>query len=1220
MPDRQLPDPTAPLPDAPLVVAAFLARCLADQEGGGLRPLAAYQALFPGHEALIAAEHARLLAGEPSLDQVVGERLCGYRILRELGRGAQGVVYLAEDERLGRRVALKVLPGAFGLAAARQRLLREAQAASRLDDPGICTVYEAGETSGIAYIAMRYVEGESLAARIERERAAGCDRRDPGRLRELLGTFARIGRALHTAHEKGLVHRDIKPSNLMLDAHGAPVVLDFGLAHFEDHPDGSLTGDAQLGTPAYMSPEQLAAQQGRVDHRTDVFSLAVTLYEAIALQHPFAAPTRERLFQRILSNEPQPLRSLVRGLPRDLDVVLACALDKDRSRRYATAAAFAEDLQRLLDHRPITARKARPWTLAARWAQRHPAAAVLVGTVLVGIGAFTTMAMVHNRTLAIALDTATRAHHEALHAQQRADGLRLASAAMEVLPKDAELAIQLARQAIYRHDHVQTRGALLAGLAAYRPRPAVEGVHGADWIRLDSAGTRLAIARGDEVLLVDAATRQRLGTIVCPEARLATPWWAADGSRLLLALDNEILRPVGDGFDTSRCAVRLYDGRNGALVAELPGHHGRLSEVDFDTKAGCVVTATRGRDPEGSFGKPVAGPGEVRTWSTTDGRLLWERLDVADGALQARFAGVQRANQSPDVDVLTGDGHYVRLRGQDGTTGSQRKVFDPARRPPPRGHLTGSGRILVVDGDEIVQWNGRTDEEPQRTAATVGHHLLVGNGIVRWTSQPPHSIEFGLGEHERTLAAPPLPIVHLAHGMREVAHGTLLFDFATTTIAIGAVQAVFRDGSLRNWRCDTGEFVDLPPSGGPVVAATSSAEGDVVATLGDDGTVRVFRTDGPSVLPAVRGVDATGWDALRPQGDAALVFVRNAPRLVDLTTGVTRWEIDHKERLYQLAAFRPDGDVVAVGADDGTVLLLRTADGSVVAEVPASEHAAKSLGFDPSGRWLAIARDDVTVVDAATGAVTATLTTTVPTSLLCFAGDGTRLVTGSPFGHRLFTFPGLQPADGRPQNSPQFGEGVPVASVGEVVLIGRELQVPGHRIGGPAAPNLVAASDGSSRALPPALAASRCRAGALAPDGRTLVLPRDDGMLLHVDLTSGAIRELPGHERAANCIRYAADGSCFASGHAAREFATEHDEPAVLVHAADGTELLRLEFPVGVRWFDLDAAGRWLAIKTGDGELRRYPVRPLEVLAHVPLRDLTGAERARFALPAADRR
>ena len=206
-------------PDAPLVVAAFLARYFTDQTAGMLRSRDDYEALFPGYAEVVAAEWERLQKGEDRAGEVEGERLAGYRILQEIGRGGQGIVYLAEDERLARQVALKVLPGAFSATVARQRLLREAQAASRLDDPGICTVFDAGEEDGVAFIAMRYVDGPSMQERIDAEReqrdAGSMQLADALRIKELLSTFEALLRSLHRAHEKGLVHMDVASRNVL---------------------------------------------------------------------------------------------------------------------------------------------------------------------------------------------------------------------------------------------------------------------------------------------------------------------------------------------------------------------------------------------------------------------------------------------------------------------------------------------------------------------------------------------------------------------------------------------------------------------------------------------------------------------------------------------------------------------------------------------------------------------------------------------------------------------------------------------------------------------------------------------------------------------------------------------------------------------------------------------------------------------------------------------
>ena len=321
-----------------------------------------------------------------------------YVLERELGRGGQGIVYLARDRALGRHVALKVLTEAAAQSDfVRQRFKREAEAASRLDHPGICSVYAIGEEKGIPFIAMRYVEGESLGERIDRQRAArGADPgAAPASGSSSLGEARRVvfenvqivekaGRALHVAHEAGLVHRDVKPGNIAVTESGEPVLLDFGLAHdlSDDAPRLTASGYA-LGTPAYMAPEQLDGRP--VDRRTDTYALGVTLFECLTGELPFAAATRDQLCTKILhARAPNP-RTLNPAVSRDLAAITEVALDKDPDRRYATAAAFADDLERVRTNQPIQARPPSTFVRLHRWAKRRPALAVLCAVLLVGV-------------------------------------------------------------------------------------------------------------------------------------------------------------------------------------------------------------------------------------------------------------------------------------------------------------------------------------------------------------------------------------------------------------------------------------------------------------------------------------------------------------------------------------------------------------------------------------------------------------------------------------------------------------------------------------------------------------------------------------------------------------------------------------------------------------------------------------------------------------------
>ncbi len=318
-----------------------------------------------------------------------------YRVIRELGSGGMGTVYLAEDSSLRRQVALKVLPR--GVAAdpeMRLRFQREAEVASRLDHPNLCGVLATGEWDGQLWIAMRFVPGRTLrdemaAAHESSDTAGASARSEAGResWRRPVERIETLARAVHAAHEAGVVHCDLKPTNVMVTPDGTPVVLDFGLAHdLRDAVGASLTRTGQvLGTPQYMAPEQIRGGGLRSDRRIDVWALGVMLYEGIAGRHPFTAPTRDALYQQILTEDPAPVNRIVRRLPRDLAVVVATALEKSPARRYATAGALADDLRAVLEIRPIVARAPSVFSQIAKFVRRRPAVAALAVVLAIGL-------------------------------------------------------------------------------------------------------------------------------------------------------------------------------------------------------------------------------------------------------------------------------------------------------------------------------------------------------------------------------------------------------------------------------------------------------------------------------------------------------------------------------------------------------------------------------------------------------------------------------------------------------------------------------------------------------------------------------------------------------------------------------------------------------------------------------------------------------------------
>ena len=267
---------------------------------------------------------------------MVGSTISHYKILSELGRGGMGVVYKAEDTKLERTVALKFLaPHLLEDEEGRARFIREAKAAAALDHPNICTVHEIDEVEGETFIAMAFIEGQSVKDKLKER---------PLKLEEALDITVQTAQGLQAAHEKGVVHRDIKGANLMVTPQGQVKVMDFGLAQLAEGSKLTKT-QTMLGTPAYMSPEQ--ARREPTDRRTDVWSLGVVLYEMVTGRVPFEGERQEAVVYAIGNEEPEPITALRVGVPTELDFIVSKAMAKDAADRYQHVEEMVVDLRGL---------------------------------------------------------------------------------------------------------------------------------------------------------------------------------------------------------------------------------------------------------------------------------------------------------------------------------------------------------------------------------------------------------------------------------------------------------------------------------------------------------------------------------------------------------------------------------------------------------------------------------------------------------------------------------------------------------------------------------------------------------------------------------------------------------------------------------------------------------------------------------------------------------
>ncbi|MBL8897265.1 MAG: protein kinase [Planctomycetes bacterium] len=564
---------------------------------------------------------------------VPGGRLGPYRLERELGRGAQGWVWLAEDTRLGRLVALKTFHGgSLADPAALRRFEREARIVSRLDHPGICGLYEAGTLEGIPFIAVRYVEGRSLASTL----VGGPGDRAWQRL--WAQRIAQMARALHAAHEAGVVHRDVKPSNVVLDAEERPVLLDFGLAQAQLEPGLTLEGNL-FGTPPYMAPEQCRGELD-LDRRVDVYALGVILHQALAGVAPFNSATPRSMIEATLRSEVPDLRLVRPRIPHDLVVIANTAMARNLNDRYASAAALAEDLENWRNGAPIAARPLGPLVRLGRWTQRRPALALalLAFSTSTSVGILVSLRALQRAQLAVEGQARSlEAEREARRASERS--LRERDVALR-----SQNSLRLAAESVSQRDVDPTKSlqlALLAQESAPDPVPEVasalqEALNG--WREL--AVRELSSSRIIDLLFRSAEE------LLCLDGQGALHRWSWCAGALepvaeppLSAIAAHAARKLLVG-GTKDGRLRWLDERCALLREQLLEDGAELVALEFDPQGERLFALDEQR--------------RLSCFQSSDGTILWKRAIRARGVPEGSEPRpmIRRAEQRSDPDGL----------------------------------------------------------------------------------------------------------------------------------------------------------------------------------------------------------------------------------------------------------------------------------------------------------------------------------------------------------------------------------------------------------------------------------------------------------------------------------------------------------------------------------------------------------------------------------------
>jgi WD40 repeat protein len=851
--------------------------------------------------------------------------VAGYEILGVLGRGGMGVVYRARHLALKRTVALKMIrTDAVPDDQARARFRAEAEAAARLAHPNIVGIFEIGDAGGLPYCALEFQGEGSLSAKL-----AGT----PLPPREAAALAETLARAVQHAHERGIIHRDLKPANILLASGGVPKVSDFGLARRLDEDSGQTQAGAVLGTPSYMAPEQAAGQTREVGPAADTYALGAILYECLTGRPPFKGATVRETLEQVRTREPVPVRQLQPGCPRDLETVCLKCLEKEPQRRYASAAALADDLRRFLDGRPVVARPVGAAGRLVRWGRRNPGVAALVsalGLLLTAVAVGASVAAAYFIRLSGDLNDQLEQTQKAQQKAEAAEGKeRTANRRLT-----QELGNSLLDQSLlpWREGDVSQARALCEQV----PPEARFW----EWRYL----ARFYYGQA----------------LTCPGHRGGA--WAVSFS----PQGDAVVSGGGDG------AVRLWDPVLGRQLRALTGHAGVVHAVHFSPDG--LLLASAGED------------GTARLWDARTGKLLH--------TLRGHTAPVCAVAWSPDGRRLATEAGDGSVRLWDSRTGAEgTRLVIPLTM---RGDLAFSpdGRLLAAAADrQVILWDAGAGQvlrtlslgivlfdalafspvplpaEPARQGEKDKRWLLAAGGsgraICLW--------EADTGRLLRTLSGEPVPNSVTSLCFRP--DGQQLASCCGAMRAAGS-QKIMPDGAVRVWNVDSGrQLFSCGAHTGNVAAISYSPDGRRLASaLNSTGEIRVWDVRTPPERQAAPGAPTPvhavcfspdGRRLASASGCVPLVGNPGQVTVWDAAAGVPGLVLRHPTPVRSVS-FSPSGEFLASGDQAGLVRLWDVRPGGPPAErlvrtFPGHEGSVESVCFSPDGRLLASGGSDKTV-------------------------------------------------------------------------------------------------------------------------------------------------------------------------------------------------------------------------------------------------------------------